>query len=126
MPCTNPFWRSVLILLVAATPLAAQGPDPAAVRQQIRSYREANEARILSELRDLLALPNVASDLGDIQRNARHLVGLLEQRGIAARILDLGDAPPAVYGELNTPGATRTLVLYAHFDGQPVDRTKWA
>jgi acetylornithine deacetylase/succinyl-diaminopimelate desuccinylase-like protein len=126
MPCTNPFWRSLLILLVAATPLAAQGPDPAAVRQQIRSYRVANEARILSELRDLLALPNVASDLGDIRRNARHLVGLLEQRGIAARILDLGNAPPAVYGELKTPGATRTLVLYAHFDGQPVDRTKWA
>ena len=29
--------------------------------------------------------------------------------------------PPAVYGELPTPGATRTVVLYAHYDGQPVD-----
>lgn len=113
-------------LLALGTPALAQGPDPAVVRQRIRSYREANEARILGELKDLLAIPNVASNLGDIQRNARHLVGMLEQRGIASRILDLGNAPPSVYGELTTPGATRTIVLYAHFDGQPVDRSKWA
>ena len=31
--------------------------------------------------------------------------------------------PPAVYGELPAPGATRTLVLYAHYDGQPSTRS---
>jgi len=34
-------------------------------------------------------------------------------------------APPAVYGEWNTAGATRTVVLYAHYDGQPTDPKKW-
>src|SRR5688572_27288700 len=36
--------------------------------------------------------------------------------------------PPALYGELRAPAsarATRTVVLYAHYDGQPVDRTQW-
>src|SRR5690606_5591143 len=75
---------------------------------------------------DFVALPNVASNLEDIRTNARHLVGMMERRGISARILELDDTPPAVYGELRTPGATRTVVFYAHYDGQPVDSTRWA
>ncbi len=51
---------------------------------------------------------------------------MLTQRGVAARLLELEGAPPAVLGELTTPGATRTLVLYAHYDGQPVDPSQWA
>jgi acetylornithine deacetylase/succinyl-diaminopimelate desuccinylase-like protein len=31
-----------------------------------------------------------------------------------------------VYGELRAPGATRTIVMYAHYDGQPVDPARWA
>jgi acetylornithine deacetylase/succinyl-diaminopimelate desuccinylase-like protein len=31
-----------------------------------------------------------------------------------------------VYGEVLSPGATRTLVFYAHYDGQPVNPAKWA
>src|SRR4029450_4946968 len=42
-------------------------------------------------------------------------------RGVSARALEGGGGPPAVYGELRTPGAARTIVFYAHYDGQPVD-----
>jgi acetylornithine deacetylase/succinyl-diaminopimelate desuccinylase-like protein len=35
-------------------------------------------------------------------------------------------APPAVYGELKSPGAKHTLLWYAHYDGQPVDKAQWA
>ena len=31
----------------------------------------------------------------------------------------------AIYGEWLVPGATRTLVLYAHYDGQPVTPEDW-
>jgi len=34
--------------------------------------------------------------------------------------------PPVVFGELTTPGATRTLIFYAHYDGQPLDPKEWA
>jgi acetylornithine deacetylase/succinyl-diaminopimelate desuccinylase-like protein len=37
----------------------------------------------------------------------------------------VGDAPPIVYGALMVPGATRTLGLYVHYDGQPVDPKQW-
>ena len=32
---------------------------------------------------------------------------------------------PLVYGELKVEGARRTLLLYAHYDGQPVDPALW-
>ena len=35
------------------------------------------------------------------------------------------DAPPVLYGELNAPGAARTAILYAHYDGQPVVPSQW-
>ena len=96
------------------------------VKEKVRAYREANEARIISELRDLLAIPNNANDAVNIRRNADFLVAMLSRRGMSARLLESEGSPPAVYGELTTPGATRTIVLYAHYDGQPVDSTRWA
>jgi len=32
---------------------------------------------------------------------------------------------PLVYGALAVAGATRTVLFYSHYDGQPVDRAKW-
>jgi len=96
-------------------------PAPTAAMQAARAHVAANEEAIVRELRDLLALPNVASNPSDIQRNAEALTAMLEQRGISARILETPDAPVSVYGELTTPGAQRTLLFYAHFDGQPIE-----
>ena len=95
------------------------------LRDQVRTWREAREPQIIREFAELLAIPNVASDSVNIWRNARHITGMLERRGVSARILENGKWPPAVYGELKTPGATRTIVLYAHYDGQPVDPGEW-
>jgi acetylornithine deacetylase/succinyl-diaminopimelate desuccinylase-like protein len=87
----------------------------------------AAEEAIVRELRDLVALPNVADNHDDIRKNAAALVAMLEKRGIAARILETPDAPVAVFGDLKTPGATKTLLFYAHFDGQPVGPPeRWA
>ncbi len=83
------------------------------------SHAAAHEQSIVAELRELLALPNVATSDRDIRRNAELLVKMLEKRGINGRVLENPSGPVAVYGELSTPGATRTLLFYAHFDGQP-------
>ncbi len=115
-------WAALFLLAAQSAALSAQSD----LRNEIRQYRVRHEAAIVRELADFVALPNVASNLDDIRTNARHLVGMMERRGISARILELDDTPPAVYGELRTPGATRTVVFYAHYDGQPVDSTRWA
>ena len=54
------------------------------------------------------------------EERGRRRGGLLERRGIRPELLRVPGAPPVVFGELATPGARRTLVLYAHYDGQPV------
>jgi acetylornithine deacetylase/succinyl-diaminopimelate desuccinylase-like protein len=100
---------------------AASGAD---VRVAARRYREAHEAEIAREFASLLAIPNVASDSVNIRRNATALIEMLRRRGVTARALE-ASGPPAVYGELKAPGATRTVVFYAHYDGQPVDTSQW-
>lgn len=114
---------AALALMLGASGAGAQ-TDP--LRAAVRQFRERNEVAIVRELAALLALPNVATNLSDIHRNADHLVAMLERRGVTARKLVVGDAPPAVSGELRVPGATRTVMFYAHFDGQPVDSSRWA
>ncbi|HEY0140465.1 MAG TPA: M20/M25/M40 family metallo-hydrolase [Thermoanaerobaculia bacterium] len=105
------------LLLALTTPTHAS---------DIRAWREAHEAAIVRELFEFLAIPNVASDEANIRRNAAHLVALMEKRGLAPRLLESpAGGPPAVFGELRTPGATKTLVFYAHYDGQPVNPAEW-
>jgi acetylornithine deacetylase/succinyl-diaminopimelate desuccinylase-like protein len=103
---------------VLAAPLAAQPPE-------VRAWRETNAHALLTEYVEFLSLPNLAGDSVGIRRNAEHLRGMMERRGLAPRLLDVPGAPPAVYGEWLVPGATRTLVLYAHYDGQPADPAAW-
>ncbi|MFL6196335.1 MAG: M20/M25/M40 family metallo-hydrolase [Thermoanaerobaculia bacterium] len=98
----------------------------AGVRDKVRAYRAAHEKQIVGELSDLLSLPNVATNVPDIERNADRLTTMLEKRGFAVQRLSAGPGtPPAVYGDLKVPGAKRTIMFYAHYDGQPVDQKGW-
>jgi acetylornithine deacetylase/succinyl-diaminopimelate desuccinylase-like protein len=112
--------------LACATLARAQQTNPEALRTAVRAYATAHDADIVRELSTFLAIPNLATDAPNIQRNADHLIAMLGARGIVARRLESpSGGPPAVYGELTSPGATRTVVFYAHYDGQPVDTTRW-
>lgn len=97
-----------------------------ALPDDIRAYRTANEKQILSSFVEFLSIPNVASDRANIGRNADYIIKALAQRGVTARLLEVSDAPPVVYAEINPPGAKGTVTFYAHYDGQPVEPAKWA
>src|SRR5258706_9624900 len=73
------------------------------------------------------ALPNVASDRENIRRNAEFILAMMQRRGLRPRLLETAakESPPAVYGEWKQPGATHSIVLYAHYDGQPTDPKQW-
>src|SRR5436190_9399231 len=93
----------------------------------IQRYRREHEQQILREFVALLSIPNVASDRENIRRNAAHIFEMMKQRGLEPRLLEAKtlNVPPAVYAEWKTPGATRTIILYAHYDGQPTDPKQW-
>jgi acetylornithine deacetylase/succinyl-diaminopimelate desuccinylase-like protein len=102
-----------------AAPAQAVGP--------VGSYRRANERRILSEFVRLLSIPNVAADRENIRRNAALVFEMMSARGLNPRLMEgaSADVPPAVFGEWKSPGASHTVVFYAHYDGQPTDPSKW-
>jgi acetylornithine deacetylase/succinyl-diaminopimelate desuccinylase-like protein len=99
--------------------------DPSLVAQAINDYRSEHEQQIISDFIELLSIPNVAQNLDDMNRNAEHITGLLEARGFETQTLSAGGAP-YVFAEMNTPNATETILIYAHFDGQPVQVENWA
>jgi acetylornithine deacetylase/succinyl-diaminopimelate desuccinylase-like protein len=105
-----------LLCTVAACRTSPSGPP----------WAESDVDPVLAELAEFLAIPNVASDSVNIRRNAEHLSGMMGRRGIETRLLEFAEAPPVVYGEIRSPGAERTLLIYAHYDGQPVDPARWA
>ncbi len=121
----------VAAALAAPAAAAAAAAAPAAPAAQAdglevaRRYREAHAAAILRDFAALLRIPNVASDGPNIRRNAELLRDRLAAAGARSELLELDGAPPVVYGRLDTPGATRTLALYVHYDGQPVEPGEW-
>ncbi|MDX2030199.1 MAG: M20/M25/M40 family metallo-hydrolase [Blastocatellia bacterium] len=112
-----------LLLLIVALARLGSAQDPAALAA--REYRIANEHEILAEYAQLLSLPNVAADRPNIARNAAFIQRMLERRGVKTRLLETPEAPPVVFGQIDVPGATRTVIFYAHYDGQPVEPAKW-
>lgn len=113
---TAPLGAAVL-LLMSASPASAQN---AAVRQYVREHQPA----ILREFLQLVAIPNVRTDLPNIRRNAEQLKRMLDARGMAGEIWDT-PSTPLVFGERRSPGATKTVLFYIHFDGQAVDAKRW-
>jgi acetylornithine deacetylase/succinyl-diaminopimelate desuccinylase-like protein len=124
MPIALPRSRAALFLALVAASTSGRAAD----ETPVRAWIDANQRALLDEYEAFLRLPNVATDLEAIRRNADALHAMMQRRGLAPRLLENADrsAPPAVVGEWRVSGATRTLVLYAHYDGQPVDAADWA
>jgi len=116
---------SIGLFSCAAFAQKATPPSPAQVVQEIRDYRMDNEDRIIRELSEFLAIPNIASDTPNIQKNAARLVEMLEARGIETHLLPISGRGPVVFGKLISAEAKRTVIFYAHYDGQPVDPAAW-
>jgi acetylornithine deacetylase/succinyl-diaminopimelate desuccinylase-like protein len=113
--------RVALVFALAGVAAAQSQSD---LRARIKAWVDSHQHQIVKELVDLLSIPNVAADRPNIKRNVDHLRGMLAARGFNAEVLET-DGNPLVYGDLRVPGATRTLLLYSHYDGQPVDVRAW-
>lgn len=114
-------WKMAVsgLALVAA---AATGQDGLAAA---RAHRLADGPGILRRYAELLALPNVAGDSVGIERNATYVRDRLTGLGVRAELLRVPGTPPVVFGRLAVAGASRTLALYAHYDGQPANPDEW-
>jgi acetylornithine deacetylase/succinyl-diaminopimelate desuccinylase-like protein len=91
---------------------------------EVGRYIDSHQRAIVSQLVDFVSIPNVASDTENIERNASFARDLLARRGFRTEVLQT-TGNPFVYGQMDVPGAQRTILLYGHYDGQPVDPRYW-
>src|SRR5579871_5187457 len=94
---------SILSLLLLLTSGSAHGQlnpvaNPAA--KAAHQWRTEHERAILDEFVTLLAIPNIAADRDNIQRNAEAIAKMMEKRGIAAKLVTVAGANPVVFGEI--------------------------
>lgn len=118
--------RSVAAMITVAAILpcgVALASDDAV--EAARRFRRDNEARILRDYATMLALPNFGGNLDDITRAAEDLRRRFAARGASMELLQLPGVPPLVVGDLPAPGATRTLGIYVHYDGQAPSGADW-
>lgn len=95
------------------------------VRAAVESHLQAHSPAMLGEFRELLALPNVSTNKTDMQKNARWIKRYIEARGFRGEIVDAGGAPYIIAQRGDSPERP-TILIYAHFDGQPVEPSNWA
>jgi acetylornithine deacetylase/succinyl-diaminopimelate desuccinylase-like protein len=78
------------------------------------------ELEAVELLRQLCSYPSVATEGRALPETADAVERLLAETGFETRQLAVDGSPPAVYGELVGDGPF-TLLLYDHYDVQPVD-----
>ncbi|GAB2535628.1 M20/M25/M40 family metallo-hydrolase [Spirosoma aerophilum] len=107
--------------------MATLSVEAQTTQQRVRQFRQAQETALIDEYREFLAIPNVSADSANIRKNAAFILQMMKKRGIAGQLLE-GPNPgttPAVFGEVKVPNAKKTIIFYAHYDGQPVNPKQW-
>ncbi len=93
------------------------------MHDDLASAVDAGFARTRKELEELVRIPSVSApdfDAAEVRRSADAVADLLHDSGVSrVRLLEIEGAHPAVYGEVEGPAGTPTVLLYAHHDVQP-------
>ena len=91
---------------------------------QIETYITEHQERFLDDLKAWLRIPSISTQSehrDDVLRAAEYAVEQLQHIGFSEATLIHTSGHPLVYGEwLNAPGKP-TLLIYGHYDVQPVD-----
>ncbi|MCK5781158.1 MAG: dipeptidase [Flavobacteriales bacterium] len=91
---------------------------------QVKDYIEKNKKRFLDELFDLIKIPSISADPAhaeDMKLTAESVKKRLEEAG--AENVEICETPgyPIVYGEKIIDDKLPTVLIYGHYDVQPVD-----
>lgn len=86
-------------------------------------YDEINHrsAETVALLTRLWREPGVSAHGTGLQEMAELLAAEMRELGITTRLEPTETGVSVVYGELPSPGATRTLLIYNHYDVQPAE-----
>ncbi len=107
------------------------GVTLAPMHDDLRANVSADLPRLVELLGDLVRLPTVSAaghDQSKVREGAEKIKVILEEAGYQnARLLEADGGNPAVFAEIPAPEGAPTLLLYAHYDVQPVGpSSEWA
>jgi acetylornithine deacetylase/succinyl-diaminopimelate desuccinylase-like protein len=92
--------------------------------ENVINYIKENENNYIEELKELLRIPSISTvqdNKEDIKRAANFVADKLKSAGMNRVEVYKTEGHPIVYGEwLGAPGKP-TIVIYGHYDVQPVD-----
>jgi len=86
-------------------------------------YLKENESKSLEQLKELLRIPSVSAQSeykDDMVRCAQWVADYIKNLGMNSEICDTG-GHPLVYGEYHVSDDVPTILIYGHYDVQPVD-----
>jgi acetylornithine deacetylase/succinyl-diaminopimelate desuccinylase-like protein len=116
-------WAAGTVVIAAVTMLGVTGRAQAPLGG-VEGWVSSHQRELVTTLADVVSISSVRGDTANLRRQATMLQETLASRGFESSVIETPDAP-LVFGERRTPGATRTLLLYFHYDGQPVDAPRW-
>lgn len=92
--------------------------------QDLREAVSSFFPELVEDLAGLVSIPSISASgphAGEVRRTGEECARLLAQSGYRdVRLLEVEGAHPAVYGHLPGPEGAPTVLLYAHYDVQPV------
>lgn len=88
--------------------------------ERVFQYVDDHLEDALQLLERLARQPSVSAQNWGIREMAELCAQVLEEEQISAQLLELGDSPPLVVGTIDG-SSSRRLMLYSHYDVQPVD-----
>jgi len=94
--------------------------DWAAFDRRLAARRRA----IVEGLVELVRLNSVSQNPAGVRQTGEWLAAALRARGLDGRVIQTG-GNPVVFGERRVPGATRTVLLYCHYDTKPIPQNGW-
>ena len=85
-----------------------------------------NKDRFLQDFRTLLKQPSISAQNVGVEDCAKIVKKQMEGAGIKAKIIPEKNGNPVVYGEARSKKSPKTLLIYGHYDVQPVEPLeKW-
>ena len=100
---------------------AARGRRVPDLMQDIFDYIDQHADETIAQLERLCRQPSISAQRVGLDEMAALLAAEMRAQGIETRLEDSPTGVPMVYGETGPAGSNRTLLIYNHYDVQPVD-----
>ena len=117
--------RFACAMFLASTGTFASEAQFDALRNAVETYNRSHGAAMLRSFRDFLSLPNVSTQQADMVINAQWIIDYITPRGFEAKTVTAGRAP-YVIAHRHVDDDAKTVLIYAHFDGQPARPKNWS